>query len=188
MRSSAWLWGLVVVLLIATALRLPAFGAVPPGLYHDEAQHGLDAVDILRGQPKLYFPANNGREPLFIYLVALSVAAFGRSPFALRLPALVAGVLTIAATAAMGRALFSRRVGLLAAAVLSVTLWHVHLSRVGFRAVLLPLFIALAVWQGARGVRTGRWSHWVAAGILYGNARCAGHLRALHVVGPTRRP
>jgi hypothetical protein len=68
----------------------------------------------------------------------------------------------------MGRVLFSRRVGLLAAAVLAVTLWHVHLSRTGFRAVLLPLFIALSVWQGALGGRTGRWRHWLAAGVLYG--------------------
>jgi len=168
MRSRAWLWLMVVVVLIATALRLPAFGSLPPGLYHDEAAHGLDALDVLQGRLKLFFPANNGREPLFIYLAALSIAAFGRSPFALRLPSLFAGVLTVAATAAMGRALFSRRVGLLTAAVLSVMLWHVHLSRTGYRAVLLPLFGALAIWQGALAVRTGRKRSWVASGALFG--------------------
>jgi 4-amino-4-deoxy-L-arabinose transferase-like glycosyltransferase len=141
---------------VAATLRLVAFGQVPPGLYHDEAHNGLDALDILRGHFPLYFPANNGREPLFIYLIALAVGVLGKSPFALRLVAFFAGTLTVAATAAMGRALFSRRVGLLAAAVLAVTLWHVHLSRVGFRAVLLPLFIALAAWQGASGVRKTR--------------------------------
>jgi 4-amino-4-deoxy-L-arabinose transferase-like glycosyltransferase len=159
---------MVVVLLGATALRLAAFGQVPPGLYHDEAYHGLDALDVLDGQLSLYFSANNGREPLFIYLVGLMIGLLGRSPFALRLAAPPVGILTVAATAAMGRALFSRRLGLLGAAVLSVTLWHVHLSRVGFRAVLLPLFVALTAWQVARGVRTGRRRHWLAAGVLYG--------------------
>jgi 4-amino-4-deoxy-L-arabinose transferase-like glycosyltransferase len=170
--------------LVATALRLVAFGEVPPGLYHDEAYHGLDAVDILQGQLLFYFPANNGREPLFIYLIALAVGLLGRSPFALRLVAFFAGLLTVAATAAMGWELFSRRVGALAAAVLAVTLWPVHLSRVGFRAVLLPLFIALTAWQAMRGVRgaeargrkgaraqarrAGWWCHWLAAGALYG--------------------
>jgi hypothetical protein len=158
----------VAVLLVAAVLRLVACGEVPPGLYHDEAYHGLDAQDILHGHFTLYFPANNGREPLFIYLVALTVGLLGRSPFALRLVAFFAGLLTVAATVAMGRVLFSRRVGLLAAAVLAVTLWHVHLSRTGFRAVLLPLFIALSAWQGALGGRTGRWRHWLTAGILYG--------------------
>lgn len=174
------LWGMVAVLLVAAALRFVACGQIPPGLYHDEAYHGLDALDVLRGRLSLYFPANNGREPLFIYLIALAVGGLGRSPFALRLVAVFAGLLTVAATGAMAQALFSRRVGLLAAAVLGVTLWHVHLSRVGFRAVLLPLFIALTFWQGALGVkRAGRrkgkeigkgggWRHWLAAGVLCG--------------------
>jgi len=176
MRARGYLLGMVVVLLVATLLRLAGFGDVPPGLYHDEAFHGLDALDILQGDLSFYFPANNGREPLFIYLVALSVRLLGKSPFALRLVSPFAGLLTVAVTAAVGRALFSRRVGLLAAAVLAVTLWHVHLSRVGFRAILLPLFTALAIWQGALGVRESvstqskgrQWRHWVAAGVFYG--------------------
>ena len=168
MRRSSFLWGMLAVLLAAMALRFIAFGQVPAGLYHDEAHHGLDGLGVLQGRLSLYFPANNGREPLFIYLVTLAVGVLGKSPLSLRLPALFVGVLTVAATGAMGRALFSRSVGLLAAAVLAVTLWHVHLSRVGFRAGLLPLFIALTTWQGAQGIKTGRWQHWLAAGILYG--------------------
>jgi len=168
MSRRAWLWGNVAVLLLATALRLFACGHVPPGLYHDEAYNGLDALDVLEGRLSFYFAANNGREPLFIYLIALTVGLLGRSPLALRLASFPIGLLTVAATAAMGRALFSRRVGLLAAAVLAVTLWHVHLSRVGFRAVLLPLFTALFVWLAARGARTGRRGYWIAAGALYG--------------------
>ncbi len=157
-----------LILLVAAALRLPAIGRVPPGLYHDEAYYGLDAVDVLRGHLQVYFPANNGREPLFIYLAAGMVGLLGRSPFALRLTSAFVGMLTVAATAAAGRALFSRRVGLLAAAILAVTLWHVHLSRVGFRAVTLPLVTALTVWLGARAARTGRPRLWLAAGALYG--------------------
>lgn len=163
-----YLWLLVPILLVAAALRLLCIGQVPPGLYHDEAYNGLDALKVLDGEWPLYFSANNGREPMFIYLVALAVGLLGRSPFAVRLTAFAPGLLTVAASYAMAHTLFSRRVGLLSAAVLSVTLWHVHLSRVGFRAVLLPLFIALAVWQGALGWRTGRRRHWLAAGTLYG--------------------
>ncbi|MBC7226744.1 MAG: glycosyltransferase family 39 protein [Thermoflexales bacterium] len=158
----------VLILLVAAALRLPAIGQIPPGLYHDEAYYGLDAVDVLQGHLQVYFPANNGRELLFIYLAAGTVGLLGRSPFALRLTSAFVGMLTIAATAAAGRALFSRRVGLLAAAVLAVTLWHIHLSRVGFRAVTLPMMLAMTLWLGARAVRTGRTRLWLAAGALYG--------------------
>jgi 4-amino-4-deoxy-L-arabinose transferase-like glycosyltransferase len=166
--SEKYLWTLVPLLLLAAALRMADFGSLPPGLYHDEAYNGLDALKVLDGDLALYFSANNGREPMFIYLIALWVGMLGRSPWAVRLAALGPGLLTVAATYAMAREMFSRRVGWLSAAVLSVTLWHVHLSRVGFRAVLLPLFVALTLWQGALGWRTGRRRYWIAAGALYG--------------------
>lgn len=160
--------GLVAIILIAAVLRFGGLGHIPAGLYRDEAFNGLDALNVLRGEHTLYFAANNGREPIFIYLVALAVGALGRSPLALRVPAALVSLLTIPATYLMARELFNRRVGLLSAAILAVTLWHVHLAHVGLRPVLLPLFMALIVWQAARGVRTKSARHWIAAGALYG--------------------
>ncbi len=163
-------YGLVLALIIALALvlRLAGFGSIPPGLYHDEAYNGLDALRVLGGAHPLWFPANNGREPLFIYLVALSISVLGRTALAVRAPALVLGLLTVPATAFLGSSLCDRRVGLLAAAVTALTFWPVHLSRVGFRAVALPLTLALALGFLWRGLRTGRPWQYVAAGLCYG--------------------
>jgi len=159
---------LAAVILGAAVLRFASLGHVPAGLYRDEAFYGLDALNVLRGQHAIYFAANNGREPMFIYLLALSIGALGRSPFAVRLPAALISLLTIPATFLMARELWGRRVGLISAAILAVTLWPVHLAHIGFRVGLLPLFAALTVWQATRGWRTQRTRHWVAAGILYG--------------------
>ncbi len=156
------------LLLLGTALRLCAFGEIPPGLYHDEAQHGLDALQVLNGGLEIFFKANNGREPLYIYAVTAAVAVLGRTPWAIRIPAAFAGILTLAATYDLGRVLFSRQMGRWSLAVIAVTLWHVHLSRVGYRAVLLPLFIALFLAQAVRGIRSHRLNHWAAAGLWYG--------------------
>lgn len=153
---------------LAAALRIFALGDVPPGLYHDEAFNGLDALDVLTGQWPVYFAANRGREPLFIYLIAATVGLLGRTPGALRSAAAVCGTLTIPATYLMARAWFNRRVALLSAAVLAVMLWHVHLSRIGFRAVMLPLTTALTLWLGARAYRSRRRRDWLLAGLLYG--------------------
>ncbi len=160
----------LTLLLLGALLRFWAIGQIPPGLYHDEAYHGLDALAVLNGDisPPLYFPANNAREPLFIYLVTASVTVFGRSPLAIRLPAAFAGWLTLAAAYDLGRVLWGKRAGRWTLAVLTVTFWHVHLSRVGFRAVLLPLFTALWMAQAARALRAGKTRHWLAAGALYG--------------------
>lgn len=162
-------WAPVIgLMLLAGALRLYMLGAWPPGLYHDEAFNGLDALRVLGGYHPLYFAANNGREPLFLYLVSLSVGLFGRSVLALRLPAAIIGTLTIPATYWLGRELFNRRIGLLAAAIMSVTLWPIHLSHIGLRAVSLPFFIALFIAMGVRAYRSNRRRDWIIAGVLYG--------------------
>lgn len=157
-----------VILIVAAVLRFGALGSLPPGLYRDEAYNGLDALNILRGDWSLYFAANNGREPLFMYLIAASVGALGRTPLAARLPAALASLLTVPAMYLMASALYTKRIGLISAALLAVTLWPVHLAHVSFRAGLLPLFLALTVWQAARGWQTNAKRHWIAAGILYG--------------------
>ena len=159
---------LLVIIATAAALRLWALGSVPPGLYHDEAFNGLDALAVLEGKRPLFFEANNGREPLFIYLVALSVAVLGRSSGAIRIVAAVLGTLTIPATYLMVKAMFNRRIGLLAATITGLTLWHVNLSRIGFRAVAMPLFVALTLWQLWLGLKRGNQWHFLIGGGLYG--------------------
>jgi 4-amino-4-deoxy-L-arabinose transferase-like glycosyltransferase len=142
----------VLAVVVALALRLPV-GSVPPGLYHDEAWYGLDAVDVLAGRPALYFTANHGREPLFIYLVAGAIALLGQSPAAVRLVSALIGTVLVAATFAGVQALAGRRVGLGAAWLCAVTPWPVLLGRVGFRATTLPLVLALciaATWRAHR--------------------------------------
>jgi len=167
--SSEWFL-LLVVTILAAALRLYALDRLPPGLYHDEAYNGLDALDVIRGSRPIFFEANNGREPLFIYLVALSVSCLGRSPLAIRLVAALLGTLTVPATYWMAREMLGRREALLSAVVTAITFWHLNLSRVGFRAVSLPLLTALCLWFLARGLWTrprkvGRRQGWLDFGL-----------------------
>jgi hypothetical protein len=56
----------------------------------------------------------------------------------------------------------------LSAAILAITLWHIHLSRIGFRAVTLPLAIAVALWLGTRAYRSCRSRDWLLASLAYG--------------------
>jgi len=164
-------WALfILALAVGAALRFYALGGVPFGIYHDEAYYGLDAVSVIEGARPIFFPANNGREPIYIYLLSLSVAAFGRTPFGLRFVSAIIGTLTIAVTYLLGRALFNRQVGLLAMWVCAITFWPVALSRVSFRAGALPLFLGLAIALGWLGVK--RRNLWLAilGGLAYGLA------------------
>ena len=168
-RSKAAEWGLVLlIMLVAAVLRFYALGELPPGLYRDEAYNGLDALRILDGAAPIFFEANNGREPLFIYLIAGAVALLGQTPVAIRIIAALLGTLTIPASYLLFRALYNQNVALLGAATLAITVWPIHLSRIGFRAVALPLFTALALWLLWSGVRSGRAWRFALAGALYG--------------------
>ena len=143
-RSSGFLF------LVALAIRLYGLHKWPPGLYNDEAANGLDAIGVLQGRRPIFFERNNGREPLFIYLQAVSMALFGATPYALRLTAAVVGALTVPAIYWMTRETFSRTtlparwLALWTAIFLAFSYWHISLSRIGFRAIMLPLMAALA--------------------------------------------
>ncbi len=158
---------LLLIILLGAALRLWQIGS-QPGLYRDEAYYGLDALNVLNGDFRLYFPANNGREPLFIYLVALSIKILGNTPLAIRLTSALIGIALIPATYALGRTIINRRIGLLAAALVAFTFWPIALSRIGFRVGTLPVIVALSVACAAAGWRSRRLG-WVAlGGALYG--------------------
>ncbi len=133
---------------LAAFLRCWQLSEVPPGLYRDEAFNGLDALRVLDGEWPLFFPANNGREPLFIYLVAASISFFGRTAFAIRFPAALIGSLTVFPFYSLTKMWFDRRVGLLAAYLWAITIWPLHLSRVGFRVILLPFTLSIAALAG----------------------------------------
>jgi hypothetical protein len=132
---------------VAAVLRLLWLDTLPPGLHYDEAAYGLQAAELRRNpRIEVFFPAFTGREPLFIYLVAGAFAAFGESIPVLRGVAALAGVGAIAATALAGRALFGTAVGLLGAGLLAASFWHVLISRMAYRADLVPLVAPLAIW------------------------------------------
>jgi len=163
---------LILIIALAAGLRFYRLGIWPPGPYRDEAYNGLDALGVLRGEHTLFFPANNGREPIYIYLVALSIALLGPTALALRLPSALAGALATLPVWLLGRAWFGRAAGLLAAALWAITFWPVHLGRIGLRVGLLAPALAMAFWLGTRAYGEERVARratlWLAAGLVYG--------------------
>ena len=151
------------VVLVAALLRFPLLTTIPVGLHFDEAWSGLDAASVTWTHHPIFFTDSNGMEPLYLYLQTISIALFGRTPFALRVVSAVLGTLTVPALYLLVRQLAGRSAGLFAAAVLAVTYWHVHVSRLGYRAIALPLVECLAWWALWHGVTKRDW-RWLALG------------------------
>ena len=141
----------LAILIIAAAVRLIALDTTPPGLQHDEVFHGHDAVTVLLGQRPLYFTSNAGNEPLFIYLMALTIGLFGHNEWGIRLAAVICGLLTLLFTYLWIRRAFNPRFALIASALLASNFWPLFLSRVGLRAASVPMLVSLAVWLYFRG-------------------------------------
>ena len=148
---------LLIAVTVAAFFRTYRLDQVPPGLWRDEAANGVDALGVLQGHHPIFFEANNGREPLFIYLVAISVRWLGRNPLAVRLVSALTGTMTILPTYFMTKELVRyagrrvRHTALLTTLWLALSYWHIALSRLGFRGILLPLLASLSfffLWRG----------------------------------------
>jgi predicted membrane-bound mannosyltransferase len=94
-RQQRWLEiGFIALLFLAALLlRTWQLDRFPPGLYNDEAAYGMDGRSLLAGDLRVFYERNNGREPLFIYLLALAFQSLGATAYALRLTAAVVGAL-----------------------------------------------------------------------------------------------
>lgn len=150
-------WLILSVFLLAFALRVYRLAEIPPGLTHDEANHGVEAMEVLAGELRYYFPRNYGSEPLYSYLVALTMWGGGEHLLPLRLVNVWFGVLVIAAAYRLTLDLFTqdRRhlIPLFAAATLTLTFWPLAASREALRAGVLPFLTTMAVLLFWRMVR-----------------------------------
>lgn len=135
--------GLLLVAVIAIGFRFYDIQHYPPGLFPDEAANGEDALLVLQGDVRPFYPRGNGREGLYFYLLAASMAWFGVGVWQLHIVSAVIGVLTSLSLYFATRVWFGRLAGLLAALFCATSYWQVTLSRTSFRAILIPLILAL---------------------------------------------
>ena len=139
--------GFVIVLAVITlwgaAMRL-VYLQVP--MSHDESY----TVTVF--SPSLWYAITNYHAPnnhiLHTILVHFSTVAFGLQPWAVRLPALLAGILIIPATYILGKAIYDRYTGLLAAALVSWWPVQINYSTSARGYSLIALFALITLWLG----------------------------------------
>lgn len=162
------LGALIVVALAAASFRLPLLGGLPPGLAADEARVGLDAVTLLTTGLTTH-PWSGW--PVFHLATVGSVAAFGQTPLALRLPAALAGIAFAPALFVLGRLLGGTRLGLAAGLLGAITFWHADTTRAAWGYVAWGLtFETLGVALLLRTMRRPDTATIVLAALLLGLA------------------
>lgn len=147
--------GCAAVLILAALLRFWALDIKPA--HFDEGINGWFADRLKQTGFHAYDPTNY-HGPLHFYAVFVSQELLGHSVFALRLPAILAGLLGIAAILRLGPAFFGRPAALLAAFGMAVSPAFVFYTRYSIHESTLVLFNilfffgVLGLWKnGTRG-------------------------------------
>ena len=155
LKNSAFFWFLLI-LLIASFLRLWQVSRIPPGPFGDELDVGYHAYSILKtgkdyyGQflPTYIHSLAEWRAPLFIYSAVPFIGIFGLNELGVRAAAVFFGILGIFLLYLLTVEIFqNRKFALLAALFLAISPWHLHYSRAAFEVtLLLSLFLGGALF------------------------------------------
>jgi hypothetical protein len=163
---------IIFILALAFVLRVWAINIIPSGFTPDEASFGYDAYSILEtGKdqwghtvPLSLESFGDFKLPLYSYLTVPSVAVFGLTKFAVRLPNALVGTLAVWVTYLLVNLLLVREdskksfwVAGFAAGLLAISPWHVMMSRGAFEANLTTLLMPLGIYLFLLGLKRNKY-------------------------------
>jgi 4-amino-4-deoxy-L-arabinose transferase-like glycosyltransferase len=146
---------LIIVLFIASFLRLYKLSVNPISLFGDELDLGYQAYSILKTgrdyygnfMPIHFHSLAEWRTPLYLYSAVPTVAVWGISPLGVRVPAAVFGILGVLAIYLLTKEILrSDTLGLVASGVLAISPWHLQYSRAGFEVTQMLFFLLMGLW------------------------------------------
>lgn len=157
---------LILVILLAAALRFVSLNLIPVGFNDDEAAFGYNAFSIIKtGRDEwgrfLPFPVfesfGDWKLVGYLYLAVVSQLIFGISEFATRFPSALFGIFAVFTTYLLAKKLFDQKIGILAALFLAISPWHIFASRNAFESDILIFFISIATYFFLRGLENPKW-------------------------------
>ena len=152
-RDYSNIYLIVIIIVIAAFLRLLFLSTIPNGFYFDEASNAYDSYSILttlRDRHGEFLPLfvrafGEYKESVAIFLTVPFIKIFGLNEFSARCPSAFIGVLTLLVLYYLVKECFERRTALIATLLLAINPWHIHFSRIAFRAILLPCLFSLGL-------------------------------------------
>lgn len=151
----------LLIILVASFLRLSNLGSIPVSLYWDEAAMLVDAKTVaetgydMHGNAwyQLMYPSyGDYKLPIYIWLASFSVKLFGVGEWALRLPSVLAGIGTVISSGLIARFLFKnskktdpKLIQLLTMTVVTFSPWSIMFSRTAFEGHLAQFLVSLSI-------------------------------------------
>jgi len=140
-----YLW-FVLIFVVGVIVRVWEFGNLPAGLNPDEASIGVEAYYLFKygiDRNGMSYPVHliswgSGQNSLYAYLILPLVAWQGITIMSVRLPMLIAGILSIPLIYFAGRKMLGEKFGLIAMFFMAVSPWHIVNSRWAVESNILP--------------------------------------------------
>ena len=148
--------------LLALVLRLWQLNT---DLWFDELLTLLNYVRMPAGYIISRLPDQNNHI-VFSLLSHASVQIFGESAWAVRLPSVLFGVMSLWALFLLGRRVLDTREALFACALTSVSYHHIWFSQNARGYMALLFFSLLATWIWFEAVRRKSWGWWFAYSLV----------------------
>lgn len=146
---------LIFIFILALTLRLVFVTKVPPAINWDEASLGVNAYSILktgkdewgRVMPVTFEAFGDYKLPGYVYTAVPFIAVFGLSEFAVRLPSVLFGSLSVIFLYLLVFELTKdKKWAYLSAILLAISPWHFFLSRIALEANLALSFFLLGFY------------------------------------------
>lgn len=141
----------LVILAIGIFARTWQFGVMPPGINVDEASIGIEAYDLYKfgmDRNAVTYPVHliswgSGQNALYAYMLIPFIILNGLNAITIRLPMMLAGILSLPLMYLVGKKLINEKFGLLAMFFMAISPWHIVNSRWAVESNILPfLFLA----------------------------------------------
>lgn len=163
-----WKWILGAIIFLAICLRLPYVASVPSGFHADEAVFGYNAYSILKtgrdeyGRlfPLIFESFGDSKAAVYSYLTIPSIAVFGLTEFAVRLPSVVFGVLIVLlAYFLVLRITKDKGLSLVASALAAISPLGILLSRTQCDSLVSVFFFYIAIYAWFTWLEKRKISH-----------------------------
>ncbi len=152
----------ILIIFLASFLRLWQLGQVPPSPDWDEAALGYNAYSILqtgRDEYGKFLPVvlrsfDDYKPALYTYLTIPFVKVFGLNVLAVRLPSAIFGILTVLTGYFLVKELFgNRKIAFATMFLLAISPWHIQFSRIAFESNVGLAFNVFAIFLFLKGLK-----------------------------------
>ena len=157
---------LILIIILAFALRVYKITSIPPSLNWDETSIGYNAYSILKtgkdewGQflPLHFKSFGEYKLPAQIYASIPAIYLFGLNEFGIRITPVFYGTLTVLLLYFLTQELFKKKsISLISSFLLAVSPWHIQLTRASFESSFSLFWFLFGLLFLIKGLKNAKW-------------------------------